>query len=154
MFEGIHIPSGCTIVPEEQLTALQESGARSSTLFFLNDTIEVGDTIVSQQFVNGEKTHIVYRIEAKINGRPKFVTMSSFRRFPKDSNEMFAEFPLMRELSDGNDLDRYRLIKNRTFKVAKVVSGEAIDWDNSNSDAGDYKYKTSKFACLQSVDAK
>lgn len=152
MFETIHIPSGCTIVPEEQLTALQESGVRGSTLFFLNDVIEVGDTIVSQQFENNGKKSLVYRIEAKINGRPKFVTMSSFRRFPKDSNDMFAEFPLMRELADGNDLDRYRIIKNRTFKVAKVVDGEAIDWQASNSDAGDYKYKASKFACLIPVE--
>ena len=152
MFERINIPSGCTVVPEEQLTALQESGVRGSTLFFLNDVIEVGDTIVSQQFDNNGKTTFVYRIEARINGKPKFVTMSSFRRFPKDSNTMFAKYPLMRELADGNDLDRYRLIKNRKFKVAEVIEGEAIDWKQSNTDAGEYKYKASKFACLIPVE--
>lgn len=140
----------------KDLSALRTSGSRNSRLFFVDDTITIGDTVVLRRLVDKDGKPIISRktgVQAvayyaigQINGQEAPVPLATFRRWPHDLQAFFDEGGLSRSLYDcETDLERYNLLKGKTVKVIKVVDGQTTDFRAAPDAAGKYPSKSAKF---------
>lgn len=158
MLEPI-IPNGFAEVKD--LSELAQSGSRGARLFFKGDTLEIGTQVFSKNRTDKDGKDVlkdgkpipVYYIAVSVNGsKPVPVPMASFRRFPRDINGFLepSDASLMRDLYNGSDEDRYKILSGKTLTVSRTVEGEAIDWTKTQlASDGTYYFKTSKFAVFE-----
>lgn len=133
MLDEKNLPAGFRLVKEEDLAKVFSlTGARSSVRLFEGDKITVGSipAIFAYEPKDGGATRQVpYICDCTVNGKDIRLPLSVFRRFPKDPDEFFAESPFMRELYNApSDYERFNAVKGKKLVVAKVITGQGIDW--------------------------
>lgn len=140
----------------KDLTALRTSGSRNSRLFFIDDVITIGDTVILRRLVDKDGKPVIskktgvqavaYYVIGQINGQEAPISLATFRRWPHDLQAFFNEGGLSRQLYDcETDLERYNLLKGNTVKVVKVVDGQTTDFRAAPDSAGKYPSKSAKF---------
>lgn len=155
MFTIPNLPAGAQVVEGTALNDFLSNSGDRGHRWFIGDEVEIPADTSVYAIIRDKKAadpKPVAYIAVKVNGNPRLLPFSAFRTFPRDAQDFVdgSNSPIMRELLNGNDADRFTLLKGKTLKVKDLQEWETRDWHRCPSGfEGDIIYKKAKFAIFE-----